>query len=171
MVYGVEADFDFAKIDGTSRVASSSTLINAGGNAFTVTQTISWLSSLRGRVGMTQGAESKTLLYLTGGLAFEGLNSKALISANVAPGTFGASTFDNHNSTRMGWVIGAGAEMAIAPNWSLRGEYLFYDFDASKTQNLFFGACIGGQPCGIATTTDSNNISVLRAGLTYKFGG
>ena len=42
------------------------------------------------------------------------------------------------SSTQSGYVVGAGYEWMIAPNWSLRGEYLYYGF----TSNLNSGALV-----------------------------
>ena len=66
-----------------------------------------------------------------------------------------------------GWVVGAGYEWMIAPNWSLRGEYLYYGFTGNNNNNgaLVFPAT------GLAVTGTSGklNTSVARIGLDYKF--
>jgi outer membrane immunogenic protein len=70
------------------------------------------------------------------------------------------------SSTQSGYVLGAGYEWMIAPNWSLRGEYLYYGF----TNNLNSGALVF-PASGTTVTGNVNkfNTSVVRLGLDYKF--
>ncbi len=70
------------------------------------------------------------------------------------------------SSTQSGYVLGAGYEWMIAPNWSLRGEYLYYGF----TNNLNSGALVF-PASGTTLTGNVNkfNTSVVRLGLDYKF--
>ena len=35
--------------------------------------------------------------------------------------------FDN-NTTLTGWTVGGGVEWLLNPNWSVKVEYLYYDF-------------------------------------------
>ncbi len=56
---------------------------------------------------------------------------------------------------RLGWTIGAGAEFALTPNWSVKAEYLYMGF-ASRTYT-FAGTDYG---------FDSN---LIRFGFNYRF--
>lgn len=67
-------------------------------------------------------AIDRFLPYATGGFAW-------------ASGKIDDSDFGSDSNTHFGWVLGAGAEYAVAPNWSLRAEYLYMDYGA-KTYTL-----------------------------------
>jgi opacity protein-like surface antigen len=41
----------------------------------------------------------------------------------------------NNSSVRIGWATGAGAELAVAEHWSIRGEYLFTQLNAISTNS------------------------------------
>ncbi len=79
-----------------------------------VTEKLDFVSTLRGRVGY---AFDHWLFYATGGLAW----SQARFLEN--PGL--SSDEDKVLRTRAGWALGAGAELAIAPGWTARLEYLY----------------------------------------------
>ena len=71
-----------------------------------------WLATVRGRVGY---AFDRILFYGTAGAAF----------GNVQTGLNPPSTFDS--TVEAGWTVGAGLEVAFAPNWTAKVEYLFVD--------------------------------------------
>lgn len=58
----------------------------------------------------------------------------------------------------------------VAPNISLKAEYLYADFGSAK--NNFVGTVI---PSGVPHTTDNFRadleLHTFRVGLNYKFGG
>jgi hypothetical protein len=66
----------------------------------------------------------------------------------------------------------------LAPNWTVRGEYLYYDFSNGNNArvlglpNCGTGTGTGiagvGPPCGVNLSSASNNISVFRLGANYK---
>jgi outer membrane immunogenic protein len=97
-----------------------------------------WFGSLRGRIG---GAMNNVLLYATGGLAY----------GSVRGAGFGFS--DLH--TNAGWTLGAGLEVGLTQNWSVKAEYLYFSlgesfYPATNVQNGFDG-------------------NVLRLGVNYHF--
>jgi outer membrane immunogenic protein len=112
-----------------------------------------FLGSLRYRGGITA---DNILLYSTIGVGYA--RSKFTVTNDVpSPASI--------RLNKWGLVTGLGAEWALAPNWSVRGEYLYYYF--GKTE-------------GIPTlTTDSeptdfvriDGIHVIRVGANYRFGG
>lgn len=89
------------------------------------------------------------LIYGTGGLAW----SQARVVET--PGIINDA--DKSLRTRTGWVVGAGTEIAIAPNWTARLEYL-YDR---------FGSVTGTFPSGTRYES-AFDIHMLRLGLNYK---
>jgi opacity protein-like surface antigen len=134
-------------------------------NGLSVSEDIKSLASLRGRIGYTW---ADGLLYFTGGGAWESISTSAMISANTAPGVFGQSATGSVTNTRSGYVIGGGVEWMVARNWTVRGEYLYYNFTGADTFALPIANCaIPG--CGVNVTTASNNINVFRLGANYKF--
>jgi outer membrane immunogenic protein len=162
-VLGVEGDFDAASISGTQTSIGNSP--NTPGlpttNVISATQKIDWLASIRARIGVLWGPG---LVYFTGGGAWEGVKRDLLAS------DFGDSAASNFSSTRSGFVIGGGYEWQFAQRWTVRGEYLFYDFAGANTNNLTLPDCNLATPgaCNVGFTTGKNNISVGRIGLNYK---
>ena len=113
-----------------------------------VSDRIDYVATLRGRFGF---AFDHWLIFGTGGLAW----SQARFGET--PGV--ASDEDLILLTRVGSAIGLGAELAIAPGWTARIEYL-YDR---------FGSVAGVFPSdtGYQSVFD---IQTLRLGLNYKLG-
>jgi outer membrane immunogenic protein len=102
MVYGVEADWGWANINGTG-----------SGDAFSGCQAgcytnVSSLGTVRGRVGYAWGTY---MPYLTGGIAWAQIKSG---QPGVDSGTW-----------EPGFTLGGGIEALFAPNWSLKTEYLW----------------------------------------------
>ena len=110
-VFGIEGDGGWTNLRGNS----GST---CGGIAAVVPPPVScqtqsdWLGTVRGRVGY---AFDRILVYGTAGAAF----------GNVQTGLNPPSTFDS--TTEAGWTAGVGVELAFAPNWTAKVEYLFVD--------------------------------------------
>jgi outer membrane immunogenic protein len=162
-VLGVEGDFDVARISGTQNLIGGSpdTPGLPATNAISATQRIDWLASIRPRIGVLWGPG---LAYFTGGGAWEGVKRDLLVSV------FGDTAASNFSSTRAGFVIGGGYEWQVAQHWSVRAEYLFYDFGRTNTDSLTPPDCNLNAPgeCNISFTTGKNNISVARIGINYK---
>ncbi|WP_061029897.1 outer membrane protein [Bradyrhizobium sp. CCH5-F6] len=97
-----------------------------------------WFGTLRGRAGY---AFSNVLFYGTAGLAFGELRGQ----------TFGWT--ESH--TTAGWTIGAGAEVGLASNWSVKLEYLYIDLSTSQF--------------AITGVSNGYSASVVRAGVNYRF--
>ena len=97
-----------------------------------------WFGTVRGRVGY---AFNNVLFFGTGGLAFGELRAT----------TFGVT----ESQTTAGWTLGAGAEMAFAPHWSAKIEYLYVDLANS---NFVITGASNGYRFGL-----------IRAGVNYRF--
>jgi high affinity Mn2+ porin len=140
IVLGFEADVSFPNyIDGNSVI---STLATA--KSYVVEQ-MDFVGSARGRVGYAAGP---WMFYGTGGLAWTGeryLNSPAV------------GNDEKSLKMRLGWAAGGGVEVAFAPHWSLRLEYLYSQF-----QNA------GVQFDSGATHASTLNFQSLRVGLNRK---
>jgi len=78
--------------------------------------------------------------------------------------------------TSFGWVAGVGGETKLYnSNWLFRVEYLHYDFG---DQGGFTGTGTTRSVDGTSVTTSSTALTtghltadVVRAGISYKFGG
>jgi high affinity Mn2+ porin len=140
IVLGFEADVSFPNyIDGNSVI---STLATA--KSYVVEQ-MDFTGSARGRLGYAAGP---LLFYATGGLAFTGerfLNTPAIGNDEKKLGM------------RLGWAAGGGVEVAFAPHWSLRLEYLYRQFQDA-----------GVQFDSGATHASTLNFQTLRVGLNRK---
>jgi outer membrane immunogenic protein len=150
LVIGIEGD-----ITGTGiKTSSAQTPLCSASNPFcapgqpingglmTMSQEVNWLASIRGRLGTTWGPG---LIYVTGGAAWANVDSKAdagdafVVCASPAGGCNYPAT---GNTTRSGFVVGAGYETALAGNWTVRAEYLYYSF--------------GGETLTAASTSTTN---------------
>lgn len=142
---GVEADLTFPNyLDDDDVVAARAT-----GTQTRVTEKVDFVGSLRGRVGH---AFDRWLIYGTGGLAFT--HGRFLQSPGVADDE------DKALRTRTGWVVGAGAEVAIAPAWTARLEYLYSHFGNA---NVLF-------PSG-ARYQSEFDLHSIRVGLNRRLTG
>jgi len=141
-VLGVEADFDWADINGSTSCPNP---------AFSCQSKIRSLGTARGRLGY---AVDRVLFYGTGGLAFGDVR----IQTVTIPG--GVVAGSSHES--VGWSAGAGIEWAIVNNWSFKVEYLHYDLG---THNFLVDA-------PAAQNVDAlERGNIIRAGLNWRFGG
>ena len=144
LLLGVEADVTFPNFQ-----TYADGLIFTGGTVqgTTVTDQIDYIATLRGRFGY---AFDHWLVYGTGGFAW----SQARFSETPVAGNP-----DTILLTRAGWALGLGAELAIAPSWTARIEYL-YDR---------LGTVAGVFPSGTGYQS-MFDIQTLRLGLNYKLG-
>lgn len=97
-------------------------------------------ASARARVGVVF---DRVLVYGTGGIAVQ---DNGLVSGGV-----------KSTQTHVGSVFGAGAEVQMTQNVSLRGEYLRYDFSREHYST----------PAGRLNI--SPDLNVFRGGVNYKF--
>ena len=86
----------------------------------------------------------------------------------LSNGALGQSPAGSFSKTFSGFVIGGGYEWMVAPNWTVRGEYLFYDFSNGNTGSLVLPNC-GALGCGARVSNNTNEINVFRLGVNYKF--
>jgi outer membrane immunogenic protein len=63
----------------------------------------------------------------------------------------------NHSN---GYTVGAGVEYMFVPNWSVKGEYMYYNFGSSR-----FVTPVALAPFGSFTTEDHT----LKLGVNYRF--
>lgn len=146
-VFGIEADFQGAGIDGESAATNGEESVNARVD-------VDWFGTVRGRLGY---AFDRTLVYATGGFAFGSVNTAVTFADDD-----GFTTFKD-DGTETGFVIGGGFEHALTPSWSLKAEYQYIDFGSVQVSGANFGDPVSANV--------DNQFHTVRAGLNYKFNG
>jgi outer membrane immunogenic protein len=167
-VLGVETDFDGSTLSKSFNNVGTP-FVGAGrltGDAFTVNgkNSLDWLGTTRGRVGFVVTPDNRLMIYATGGVAYAGGNSQFSLRDNTTGSIFSA----NPGRSRVGWVIGGGAEYAVTNNITIKGEYLYADLGSTKFNNIanttspfFTGTTVAGKI--------NYNASIFKAGVNYKF--
>ncbi len=147
VVFGIEGDGAWADMFGRGTVTASALCL---GGCLTANN---WLATLRGRVGY---AFDRYLVYGTAGAAL----------GNIAASY---STHSISNNIEAGWTVGAGIEGSFARNWTAKFEYLFVDLaNGSCTTDCAIANANG--PALIPNIAVKFNESIVRAGVSYKFG-
>ena len=140
-LYGFEAD-----IQGTGVKSSLGLGGVVGGDAGT---TVDYFGTVRGRIGFLPW--ERLVVYATGGLAY----GQTTTDSGVPLG----------RNTKLGWTAGAGFEYMIAPNWSLKTEYLYVDLGKDAFNLDQFGL-----PPGTGfSISEKTDMHVVRAGVNYHF--
>ncbi len=149
-VYGLEADFS-----GLSGGHSNFLPAGVASDGAGVSSRISWLSTVRGRAGVT--VNNNSLVYVTGGVAFGGVKNAFNFGDTSAP------DFVNNKSvskTRVGWTVGGGFEHMLTSHWIVGLEGLWVDLGKSTyTINIQT----------TKTTTFNNRAAIGRLKLDYRF--
>ena len=157
-VFGIEGDWSFKNAE-TSLNQSSSTLIALTGSNVLRTDQFSGSVkqksdfSIRARLGVLVTPWS--LLYVTGGVAFEEISGSFAYAGSLCPSTSSSSctssssigtatTAVNWSDTRLGSTVGAGWETEIAPGWKARAEYRYTDFGTYTKTFALNTSCSGG---------------------------
>jgi outer membrane immunogenic protein len=110
------------------------------------------LGSITARIGYTWGPG---LVYVKGGYAYSDNAERVTLTGAPIPFLLNG----NHSN---GWTVGGGVEymLAFAPNWSVKGEYMYYDFGSTR-----FVTPAALAPFGNFTTEDHT----LKLGVNYRF--
>jgi outer membrane immunogenic protein len=159
-VAGVEADIDYLDSHDSNTVVTSQ--LNTGlPLANTFSSRLEYLGTVRGRVGY---AYDRVLFYATGGFAYgQSDHSVNMLGAASA----GDLQFSGRNSQlKTGYAVGAGVEYAVTTNWTVRGEYLFYDL-GSDTVDVAVIPGSGGAGTGYNSHYKDDG-HILRVGFNYK---
>jgi len=142
-VLGVEADLQASDIEGSS--SETRTPFQFDETETGAHKKIDWFGTLRARAGYL--VNPQLLLYATGGLAY-GETSLKFETTDVPAGCIPDATIcsdDTSSGVKVGWTAGAGAEMMLTPNWSVKAEYLYLDlgersFEAESNTPIVFDA-------------------------------
>jgi len=74
----------------------------------------------------------------------------------------------SNNFSRLGWMVGAGAEYAITNNLTVKAEYNYIDF-GSQTETLNANTSNFGPATAVVTTKPTMN--VVKVGVNWLFNG
>jgi outer membrane immunogenic protein len=138
-VLGIESDFAWTALNGTGSVI--------GG--FQGSANTTWMTTVAGRFGV---AMDRLLVY---GKAGGGWAQVGATVTNVATGAVASNS-----STKGGWLLGAGLEYAIAPQWTTKVEYDYLGLQNSSFASPF----VAGDSFNV-----NRNIQTVKFGINYKF--
>ena len=153
-VAGIEGDWGWANktvtvtgspAPGTFNFAADSIAVKTGYDA-----------SLRARAGYL--LTPMTMLYATGGAAWQQLEAQRNVPVSFCCGPFSTSA----STVRSGWTVGGGLEAMITRNWLVRAEYRYADFGTANLSDV--------NPAGGITNYDvSLKTHLVNFGASYKF--
>jgi outer membrane immunogenic protein len=145
IVFGVEGDFDWTSLSATGNGIPTTI------GTLQASATTDWISSLAGRIGF---ASDRVLFYVKGGGGWV-RNTATITNLNTTASV-------NVSNTNSGWLVGGGLEWAFASNWSTKIEFDYLGLNSFTLNSVLFPG---------ETFTASRNISMLKAGLNFRFGG
>ena len=157
-VYGIEADIQGGRIDGSAVIAPVVPTGATGKNE------LDWFGTLRGRLGYTTG---RALFYVTGGLAFGGGTDTLSVSTPLGNPKTVSSDFSN-----AGYVIGGGVECFINPRWSAKVEYQYIDLGGDSL-TATSTSLVPNSPYTWTSTGSldaQHAYNTVRVGLNYHVG-
>jgi len=188
LVVGVETDISWTDIEGTdTRFGGPVAVFGFPGDTVTATATadqrLRYFGTVRGRLGWVP--VQPLLAYVTGGLAYGQITSSTTVTETLSNPLLGfalscfctstTAALGTVSTTRTGWTLGGGLEYAFAQNWSLKGEYLYFNLGnvsyAAGTMtatDAIFGNVASTVAVASRTTDFTGNI--VRFGVNYKFG-
>ncbi|WOH63849.1 outer membrane protein [Bradyrhizobium sp. BWA-3-5] len=159
VVFGVEGQGNVADFRGSNvSLAFPTDTISTKTDAFGL---------IAGQIGY---AVNNVLLYAKGGAAVTSNTYQISRAAPTTPTPGGQPTQPtggqsfSADDTRWGAAVGAGAEVGFAPNWSLGIEYDHLFMQPAKVTFTTAGGVL-------ATDRISQDIDVVTARITYRFGG
>jgi outer membrane immunogenic protein len=142
-VYGIEGDLGYLSIRRSQADLLGGTEIDfIGGSGF--------YGDITGRAGV---AIDRALFYVKGGYAY--YNGSVMTTTAIPGFTVGSASYSG------GWTGGLGVEYKITNDWSVKGEYLHFDF-GTKTATLTSGAGVFGYNNALIVDT-------FKVGVNYRF--
>lgn len=185
---GVETDIQGTSTTGTTRVSGAAALMSARQGSFTGASTasgasvvnagVSYLGTVRGRLGYL--FNPTLLLYGTGGFAYGGAwanvnqSSSEILPLILATGNDLQTTWvgsGTQNQLLTGWTAGGGAEWMFLPNWSLKGEALYWDLGRMSVQTTSYASApFTGAIQGLSNNIGWGRTSVNYSGIQAKVG-
>lgn len=159
VVYGLEGDIDWSSF-------SRKGVLGADDTSFLREKLdLSWMASIRARAGL---AVDNALLYVTAGPVFGHVNAPGIeYCCGIGNSPTPDGTTFSESGTRAGMIGGVGMEMMIQNQWSVRGEYLYFDL-GSETANIAPASdCSVNRQCTVQNTLSGQ---MVRIAVNYHFG-
>lgn len=155
IVFGLETEFGYINLDGSSSFAGVSGSILAP-NLVASATIGKWYNATTVRVGWTW---DRLLFYGKGGFAVSTIESK--ISENAGLLGEGSGRQDI-----LGWAWGAGLEYALSDRWSVKAEYLWLGLNQSVSvcPAVAAGPLTGLTLCG---NTSTSSVQTAKVGVNY----
>ena len=144
-VLGIEGSWSWADLKETAN--------NPGGTASRSSK-IKDIALVTGKAGV---AFDRTMVYFRGGYA----NANARIDSLV----FATGVTSTGSERRSGYVLGLGADYALAPNWIVGVEYNYIGLE-----NKFLGTTFSNGPCAGCGANVDPKLSTITGRVSYKFG-
>jgi outer membrane immunogenic protein len=167
-IVGIESEYGFgsrtATLGGFSFSPGVSNFVSTNASADSLAVETTWDASLRGRLGFL--IKPTLLAYATGGASWQHdevastCASATCVGLNIGPAVFINST------TKTGWTLGGGLEVALWHNWLARAEYRYSNFGSAPytmTRTSVNGVIVDNFDVNLRTYTAT-------FGLAYKFG-
>jgi opacity protein-like surface antigen len=176
-VWGIETDASLANLDGTNTCfAFSGTFSSLNCRAHTDS-----FGTATGRVGWAFGPFDRALVYGKGGFAWAHSNEDMIVNQSfplIFPGRVVVVEGDASSTgfTSLGWTVGAGAEYALTPHWTVKAEYDFMDFGSDGVTPPPNSILLNppkfntGRVLALPGTSVSQQIHTFTLGLNYKLG-
>jgi outer membrane immunogenic protein len=155
-LWGVEADWSWMNAK-TSTDVELGNLVDHG-----VRSKANWVSTVRGRAGFVV---ENMLLYLTGGVAFADIQTEFRHTHPVTP----FADYVNFSDRRVGGAVGAGIEVALTNNLSLKSEVLYMNFGSWTHSYSAPVVHFGAAPLNQFSFSFNDNVWSSRFGLNYRF--
>jgi outer membrane immunogenic protein len=122
------------------------------------------MATARGRLGAGAGP---ALVYATGGIALVSLTTQHQLSFTPSDGSSGpVTTAGSSSATRLGWTLGAGAELRVHGRWSVGAEYRHTEVDGFPSDVK--SSAVGGVTAQFHTHFRDD---ALLARVNYRFQG
>jgi outer membrane immunogenic protein len=127
-----------------------------------VTENNRWVTTVAARFGY---AFDQLLFYGKAGGGWVGNNGLSVsnLTTGVTIGCTILTNFSNCGSTEGGWLVGAGAEWAFAPHWSLKFEYDYLGL-GNRTFTVPLTAPL---LAGDTFTSTNRNMQMVKIGVNY----
>lgn len=151
IVFGVEGDLGAMGLSGTGIAPSSNPIYHQD-----LTLDSGMYGVAAGRLGFALG---RTLIYGKGGFAFYDGEAG---QKTTKPGyvTHGTDTFT-------GWAYGGGVEQSLGQGWSVKAEYLHFDFGSQGGDQT----SISDPPIGFVYRNETDvTADSVQVGVNYRWG-
>jgi len=160
LVFGVEGE-----ILGTG-IAGNYSITTPTSTTLALDSKIDWLALATARAGFVAG--TNLMLYGKGGVAI----AEEKHTINIIQNALNVAMTLSTKAIHTGVVAGAGAEYAIAPNWSIKGEYDYVRMFQQKlvAPGVATGGPFGaGAEFGFPVNKVSQDLHLVKFGVNYHF--